>query len=235
MTEGDRRAARAETSGWFAGLVICTFLFGLPVDQYGGLAGQIGVSIWCWCLMLRLVLSMAPRSRTPFFVCLVWATVGEIFLSLIWGVYAYRLGNIPLFVPPGHVLLFWLGLGMAPRVTERFTQWVAGAVVVYAGYALYSGWDTISVLLACIFLACWLHSGGRRLYSVMLLLALLLELYGTWLGNWVWRAEVPVIGMTSRNPPLLAGAFYCVLDILVWLTGYALASRLRIWRLVRRS
>jgi hypothetical protein len=42
-----------------------------------------------------------------------------------------------------------------------------------------------------------------------------MELYGTWIGNWVWAAHVPVLGLTTLNPPIAAGAFYCVLDLLV--------------------
>jgi hypothetical protein len=42
-----------------------------------------------------------------------------------------------------------------------------------------------------------------------------MELYGTWMGNWVWGHEVPWLGLATTNPPLAAGAFYCVLDLLV--------------------
>ena len=44
------------------------------------------------------------------------------------------------------------------------------------------------------------------------------NIYGTWLGNWVWRIDVPWIGLTTNNPPLAAGVFYCVLDFLVMTT-----------------
>jgi hypothetical protein len=49
----------------------------------------------------------------------------------------------------------------------------------------------------------------------MFVLSLVLELYGTWIGNWVWKPEVPGLGLTTLNPPVAAGAFYCVLDFLV--------------------
>ena len=42
-----------------------------------------------------------------------------------------------------------------------------------------------------------------------------MELYGTWIGNWTWSGEVPWLGLRADNPPLAAGAFYCVLDLLV--------------------
>jgi len=49
----------------------------------------------------------------------------------------------------------------------------------------------------------------------MFVLSLAMELYGTWVGNWVWAREVPWLGLRADNPPLAAGAFYCVLDLLV--------------------
>ena len=49
----------------------------------------------------------------------------------------------------------------------------------------------------------------------MFVLSLAMELYGTWIGNWAWAAEVPWLGLATLNPPIAAGAFYCVLDLLV--------------------
>jgi hypothetical protein len=49
----------------------------------------------------------------------------------------------------------------------------------------------------------------------MFVLSLAMEIYGTLLGNWGWGANVPWLGLTTINPPLAAGAFYCVLDQLV--------------------
>jgi hypothetical protein len=52
----------------------------------------------------------------------------------------------------------------------------------------------------------------------MFVAALAVELYGTWLGNWLWHPQVPYLGFTGANPPLSAGAFYCALDVLVGIT-----------------
>jgi hypothetical protein len=50
-----------------------------------------------------------------------------------------------------------------------------------------------------------------------------MEIYGTLLGNWAWGSAVPWLGLTATNPPLAAGAFYCVLDLLI----VATVARLR--------
>jgi hypothetical protein len=208
-------------------LVIATFAVGLVVDRHFGLAGQVAVGVWTWGLMFRLLATSPKEWRLPFWVCLCWATFGEIFLSLVWGLYTYRLENIPLFIPPGHVLLFWLGLTLASRVPAAFVVAVPVAAVGYAAFAWAQGIDSISILLVALFVLCTLQGEGRRLYSVMFLAALAVELYGTWIGNWVWHPAEPYFGLTSANPPIAAGSFYCMLDVLVGLTVRGGVRRLR--------
>ena len=36
--------------------------------------------------------------------------------------------------------------------------------------------------------------------------------------NWAWRPVVPWLELTTTNPPLAAGVFYCLLDFLVMTT-----------------
>jgi hypothetical protein len=206
-------------------LILATFALGLIVDKHFGFAGQLAVSVWTWGVFFRLLQTAPAGWRLPFWVCLIWATAGEIFLSLVWGLYTYRLENIPLFIPPGHVLLFYLGLVLAPRVPQPFVALVPTLAVAYAAFAWSNGFDTVSVLLTGLFAVCMLQSEGRRLYAVMFVAALLVEIYGTWIGNWVWHPEVPYYGFTSANPPLAAGAFYCALDVLVGLTSRFLRQR----------
>src|ERR1017187_6727631 len=68
--------------------------------------GQIVVNGCVWAVCGVLYLRIDRSGRPALIACLIIATAGEIFLSLVWGLYEYRLHNIPLFVPPGHVLLF---------------------------------------------------------------------------------------------------------------------------------
>lgn len=206
-------------------LVVATFVIGLIVDRNSGFGGQLAVGAWCWALMLRLIATSPSQWRVPLYCCLIWATVGEIFLSLVWGLYTYRLGNIPFFIPPGHVFLFWLGLVYAPQLSRFFVGAVPLAAVAYGVYALAAGIDTFSVPLIGLFLLCWLQPQGRRLYCLMLVMALMLELYATWIGNWVWQANVPHFDLSSNNPPIAAGSFYCVLDVLIGLSVRSIISR----------
>ena len=79
--------------------------------------------------------------------------------------------------------------------------------------------------LLLFFLICLRFSAARKLYAVMFLLALSLELAGTGLGNWTWQTDVPVLGLTTINPPAGAGAFYCLLDLLIVFTVSTAVAR----------
>ena len=194
-------------------VVVLTIAVGLLADRFGGAWGQPLVSLWAWTLCGLLVWrEVAWRSRL--LACLVIATTGEVVLSLVWGLYDYRLGNLPLFVPPGHVLLYWLGLQLAERLPGRLlgvTPWLALAGVTALALG---GRDWLGPPLLLIFLVCLRRGPAPRLYATMFLLSLAMELWGTWLGNWTWRATLPGLGWPVSNPPLAAGAFYCVLDLL---------------------
>ncbi|GAA5161489.1 hypothetical protein [Viridibacterium curvum] len=200
---------------------------GAAVDQHFAGWGQPVVSAMVWAVFAALLGLESAERRIALCLCLVIATLGEVFLSLVWGLYDYRLHNIPLFVPPGHVLLFWFGMQTASRVPGRLLD----AVPVLSGIAsvglLISGIDALSLalwglfVLACVLGRLWRVS-STRFYSWMFVLALVMEVFATRVGNWSWRPTVPVLGWSTLNPPLAAGAFYCMLDLLV----FAAAARL---------
>lgn len=192
-----------------------TLILGLPVDRIGGIPGQLLVSVWTWGIFLVLLGRINQQLRLPLMLCLVIATLGELCLSLVWGVYVYWLHNVPLFVPPGHVLLFTLGLTVAPRLPRWSLFLVCAFAAVYATRAFLTSTDTVSVVLALLFLTFMALGRHRRLYAAMFAISLLMELYGTWIGNWAWVPHVPGLPLSSGNPPLCIGVLYCALDLLV--------------------
>ncbi|HZM47586.1 MAG TPA: hypothetical protein VFC14_22410 [Burkholderiales bacterium] len=188
---------------------------GLLFDQTVEVWGQHLTSIAMWILLIYWMRGAEPRERLSLGVCVFYATLGEIFLSLVWGLYEYRLSNIPLFVPPGHALLFMLGIILA-RHARDWIVWVVPLVATpFVLLLAVTGLGTLDALLFSLFLLCLLSGRASKLYAVMFVLSLAMEIYGTWLGNWTWAAEAPWLGFTTVNPPLAAGAFYCMLDMLV--------------------
>lgn len=188
---------------------------GLAFDQLVDFWGQTLTNAGIWVALLCWMHAARSDDQLALAVCVAYATAGEIFLSLVWGLYEYRLANVPLFVPPGHALLFMLGRLIAQHVDD-WIEWVVPLAA--APFILMLAWTrlgTLDALLFALFLLCLLSGRASRLYSVMFVLSLAMEIYGVWLGNWTWAAEAPWLGFTTINPPLAAGAFYCMLDMLV--------------------
>ena len=100
-------------------LIALTIPLGLALDRFGGQFGQPLVDLWVALLFGWMLWKQAGMQRGTMLACLAIATLGECVLALAWGLYDYRLGNPPLFVPPGHVLLFWLGVYLADRLPAR--------------------------------------------------------------------------------------------------------------------
>ena len=200
-------------------VIVATIVGGLVLDQYWPRHGQLLVSVITWIVLAVLWQRSPARERPALAACLAFATAGEIFLSLAWGLYAYRLDNIPFFVPPGHVLLFFLGTRIAATLRDGAEWWIAALALPMVALFAGTGRDTLGPALFALFLTCMAFSPARRLYATMFVLSLAMELYGTWIGNWRWSAEVPWLGLTADNPPIAAGAFYCVLDLLVVATA----------------
>ena len=200
-------------------LLICAVIVvGLAFDQTVPFWGQTLTSLGLWAMLWQWTRHATRAEKITVISCVIYATLGECFLSLVWGLYDYRLGNIPAFVPPGHALLLMLGIIVAGRMGDWIT-WVVPAVSApFVLLLAYTGSDTFGLLLFAILLLCMAFSPARKLYAVMFALSLTMEIYGTWLGNWAWRIDVPWLGLTTTNPPLAAGVFYCVLDFLVMTT-----------------
>lgn len=211
-------------------LMVATLAVGLALDVRTDIVGQAVISVGVWAVLLLLLNRMAPEARFGLMTCLVIATAGELFLSLVWGLYTYRLGNVPLFVPPGHVLMLLLGLKLAERLPEAAARLILGCAGLYSVAVAAAGIDTLGIALFAVFAgASFLMPSQRRLYASTFVLSLALELYGTWLGNWSWAAEVPRFDLVTTNPPGAAGAFYCALDALVATVSLQLVPRWRAW------
>jgi len=85
----------------------------LALDQQVGYPGQLALGA-CTAVVLIALLALHPRRvRAQTLAVVVIATCGEVIGSLIWGLYSYRLENLPAFVPPGHGLVYLAGLSLA--------------------------------------------------------------------------------------------------------------------------
>lgn len=197
-------------------VIVVALALGLAADTRTDVIGQALIGIGIWTVMFRFLARAPAPERHALMACLTIATAGELALSLGWGLYTYRLGNIPPFVPPGHVLLFMLGLWLASRITDLAARVVFVCVGIYSAAVALAGLDTFAGLLFLVIAVAWgALPAHRRLYASTFALSLVLEIYGTWLGVWSWALDVPGMPLVTTNPPGTAGAFYCALDALV--------------------
>ena len=202
-----------------AGAGLAVLAVGFALERLSPMWGQIAAGVGLWAFALVVLARASGLRRRTLFALLAWVSVGELFCSLVWGIYTYRLGNIPHFVPPGHIIVFMVGLQLArfvtPAAADRLT---AGYAVLTACAAIFLG-DEFSVFLFAVYLTVYrLKPDLRTLLATMFLVTLALELMGTALGTWGWAPRAPWLGLPTTNPPLSAAAFYCALDTLVFLT-----------------
>ncbi len=206
------------TRSWMALHIVALISIGLWLDIKFGWAGQHFVTVWAFAVWGWLYWLGQQAERTVLVLATVISGLGEVFLSLVWGLYDYQFNNVPLFVPPGHALLMTLGILVARQFATRANAIVAVVSVAAAGWALHvwmADADRFGVVLFGLYALCLCLGRARALYACMFVLALIMELYGTALGNWVWAAHAPWLNLSAANPPYSAGAFYCALDLLV--------------------
>ena len=200
--------------------IVAVICGGLALDISFGWWGQHAATLWTvavWAWLYRLG---HTQERRVLILCTAIAGFGEVVLSLVWGLYDYQFHNVPLFVPPGHALLMTLGLITAQNMLklkagrgfQAIFPWIA---FIYAGFAWWAGYDKFGTVLFAVFAICMIFGRSKMLYATMFLLALIMELYGTALGNWRWVAITPGLDISAFNPPFSAGAFYALLDLLV--------------------
>src|SRR5205807_2701469 len=78
----------------------------LAVDTQVHLGGQLALGALTWIVLVAAARPLAPERRAQVAVVICAATVAELTGSILWGVYSYRLHNLPTFVPPAHGLVF---------------------------------------------------------------------------------------------------------------------------------
>ena len=201
-----------------------TIVFGLwfSATAAGGLLpdnmAEWPVNLWCWSLFLYIFKTTNRKERIEMMTVLAFATPMELFFSEIWKIYEYQRGFMPLFVPVGHYFLFDLGRIMAKKIQEKHSLPILLPFIPMVIYGFLDGSDTSGLILLVLVLLFAKFGPQPKLYASMAWAALIMEIIGTTLGNWEWAPQVPFTPLTSWNPPLLVGAFYCFGDLLVNMT-----------------
>lgn len=193
------------------------------------------LGVLTFTVLLLASLKVPKDYRVQVWTCVAVATCFEIFGSLVWGVYRYRLHNLPLFVPPGHGMVYLFGvLASQTPVVRRHGRRVAYAVlaaaVTWAALGLTAlpvvtgRFDLQGAMCLPVFAYFLLRSPRWPLFAGIFVIVGVLEICGTTFGNWTWMPVAPWTHIPSGNPPSVIAAGYCVIDGTVLLVT-ALAYR----------
>ena len=106
--------ARAPVQALIRTGLIAAFLAALlAVDTQVALPGQLLLGALTWVALLIAAHPLPAERRAQVAVVICAATLAELTGSILWGVYSYRLHNLPTFVPPAHGLVFMAGLSLS--------------------------------------------------------------------------------------------------------------------------
>ena len=209
----------------------------LAVDTQLGYHGQLVLGGLTWVVLLLALRPLPALARAQALGVVAFATIGEVTGSLIWGVYRYRLHNLPLFIPPAHGIVYLSGLALAAVVpTRRIVALAAIGAVGWgiAGLTVLPRLDVAGALgvpLLCVFL--W-RSRSRSVYAGVFLVVAALELYGTSIGTWRWATELPGLGIPDGNPPSGVASGYVAFDVEALFIAAWLVAGARMLRGARR-
>ena len=212
----------------------------LAVDTQVDLHGQLLLGALTWCVLVVVARPLPAERRAQVAVVICAATVAELTGSILWGVYSYRLHNLPTFVPPAHGLVFMAGLSLSQALRRHARALVLVAASIAAvwgvlGLTLLPRVDAAGALGVPLLLAFLWRSRARAAYAGVFLVVAGLELYGTAIGTWRWAETLPGLGIPDGNPPSGVASGYVWFDVMALLLAPRLLAVLhQTWPVRRR-
>jgi hypothetical protein len=185
-----------------------------------------------WVILIASTRFSPPAERRQVWIMVGVASCVEVWSSIIWGIYRYRFGNVPLWVPPGHglVYLFALRSIRTPFGEKHGIFMTRAAVGCATAWAIFGisieplAFHRLDVLGAAWWpLFIWfMRKPSAPIYAAAFFVTSFLELWGTNFGNWAWQVYAPVSHIPTGNPPSVISAGYCLMDF----TSIAIAASL---------
>ena len=194
----------------------------LAVDMQVGLRGQLALGVLTFAVLAVALRPLSALVRAQAVGVVLFATVGEVTGSLVWGVYHYRLHNLPLFIPPAHGLVYLSGVALSRSLRARAVVWAAAvgaATWGIAGLVLLPRLDVAGALGVPLLLVFLWRSRSRATYAGVFLVVGALELYGTSIGTWRWATTLPGLGIPDGNPPSGVASGYVWFDVMALLVA----------------
>ncbi len=198
----------------------------LTYDGGAPLADQKILAVIAWSILFGMLWEEDRYVKMQVIIAMGFATIGENFASLYMEGYIYRFKNVPLYVPPGHGMVYLTAVALGRSgFFQRHARQIAVFVATVGG--LWTFWgisglaereDAIGAVLYCVFLAYLFKGRSPMVYLGAFFVTSWLEIVGTSAGTWRWVEIDPASGLTQGNPPSGVAAWYCLVDA-VAMTG----------------
>lgn len=220
------------------GIKISLVLFGIPIFFYFDSPdfnhhvvpwGQMIANSFMLLFYVWFFLGANNKLRWLLIITLIIGAFGEVLASIVMTLYRYRLGNIPLYVPMGHAIVYATVYYLQKQpVIRRQAVWLkpmlqASAALICVGSLLMFN-DVNGFMMYLAFLVFLRHMKNKLFYWLMFAMVFYLEVIGTRMQAWTWYG---VLGnhpmyLPVANPPAGVAVFYMMLDILtnhsyIWL------------------
>ena len=145
---------------FIAGFTFFCVAVSLVIDAHASLTVQNILGVIAWIFLIGLLVGENKEIRIQVAIAVAFATAGEHFASVYMGGYTYRFENVPLYVPPGHGMVYLTAVALARSgFFLRYARKIAAFVVIVCG--LWSLWgisglpeqgDQVGAILFCVFL-----------------------------------------------------------------------------------
>lgn len=182
---------------------------------------QLFANIIIGIVFLLIYQNETKKNRTLMLIAVVISIFGECLFSLVLEMYTYRLHNVPLYVFPGHAIVYIAvsNFCKAPAVKKYSTivtkcLFVSIALYAFSYFIFYK--DTFGFVLTLFTLYFLRNRPNQRLfYMTMYMVVVFLEQVGTSYQCWYWpeTAWNTFPFLKSANPPSGISFFYFGLDL----------------------
>ncbi len=199
--------------------------------------GQLVGSLIGWLHWGFLYSMVAPRLKKLMLIGLTVGLAGELLLAFGLDMYAYRFGNIPFYVPPGHVCAMAVAYLVVRENWVRSHRRLVESVLLLASMVYAVSWLILFndvygfILYIAFFITILVSTSSRLFFLVIFAVTVYMELIGTYLGCWTWH---PILmnrfaSLPGANPPGGISFLYLFFDIaclgLYLLTNLPLRAR----------
>jgi hypothetical protein len=189
-------------------------------DGAGSIWRQRALGMATWLVLAGALTLCTPLVRAQVLVVVACATAVEFTFSPLLGVYLYRFHNVPMYVPPGHGLVYLsaFALGHWPPVQRHLRASAVVAAVAIGGWASYGllfaeRRDGLGFFWFLCLVGFLVWGPSRPVYVGAAVVVTWLELTGTHLGTWAWQPHDPILGVSVGNPPSGAAGGYGWFDL----------------------